>query len=444
MRATTVDRAVILRMTPPGVRQTYRERVRRPSRLARLLDLALALGVTAVGVAEIWMPFQSRAGDGDPAASTAVAIVLGAALTQRRAHPLATVVVALGAWPVAFLLVPVYVLFFGQFVPMAVAVFSAARHGPGRVPFVGAGLAAATLLFFDLVVAELQAPGEIVFHWGVFAIVWGFGYGLRRHEQRAEESARRAVAAEVAAAEQAMAAVIAERTRIARELHDIVAHSVSTMVVQAGAAEQVVGEDPELVRRALAAIRTTGADALGEMRRVVAMLRDDEAGVGADSAARAPQPGLDGLPGLVAGTRAAGLDATLEVRGVPQPLPPGLELTGYRVVQEALTNARRHSGAATVRVVVQHDPAQLRITVSDDGAGAAPGPGGGAAGHGLVGMRERVAMYGGRLEAGPGPAGGFVVRVQLPLEESRAAPPRGLARDVARTADRNAVPEVTS
>lgn len=383
--------------------------------------MALALGVTAAGVAEIWVPFTSRAGDGDPVASTVVTVVLGMALTQRRAHPLGTAAVALGVWPVAFLLVPVYVLFFGQFVPMAVAVFSAARHGSGRVPYVGAGLAAATLLFFDLAVAVLQAPGEIVFHWGVFAIVWGFGYGLRRHEQRAEESTRRAVAAEVAATEQAMVAVLAERTRIARELHDIVAHSVSTMVVQAGAAEQVVRDDPELVRRALATIRTTGADALGEMRRVVAMLRDADDEAAAGDGDRAPQPGLDRLSALLAATRAAGLDATLEVRGVPQGLPPGLELTGYRVVQEALTNARRHAGAAAVRVVVEHEPAELRITVSDDGAGSGAAGRGGSGGHGLVGMRERVAMYGGRLDAEDGPHGGFVVRAVLPLDPDQAA-----------------------
>ena len=447
VRATRVDPTVILRMTPRSRRRTYRERVtgRRP-RISWLLDLALALGVTAMGVAEIWVPFQSRAGDGDPVASTVVALVLGAALTQRRVHPLGAAVVALGVWPLAFLVVPVYVLFFGQFVPMAVAVFSAARHGAGRVPFIGAGLAAATLLFFDLFVAELQAPGEIVFHWGVFAIVWGFGYGLRRHEQRAEESTRRAVEAEVAAAEQAMAAVVAERTRIARELHDIVAHSVSTMVVQAGAAEQVVGEDPELVRRALTAIRTTGADALGEMRRVVAMLRDDEA-EDAEAGSRAPQPGLDGLPALVSATRAAGLDATLEVRGAPQPLPPGLELAGYRVVQEALTNARRHAGAGSVRVVVEHEPRRLGITVSDDGTGSAAARKGDSGGHGLVGMRERVAVYGGRLDAGAGPDGGFVVRAVLPLDPagpavtSAAAP---VPRPVRRPVSPSAVPEVTA
>lgn len=426
-------------MTTLGARSTYRERVTGPTRLTRLLDLALAAAVTAAGVAEIWVPFQSRAGEGGPVASTVVTLLLGLALTQRRAHPLGTAVVALSVWPTAFLLVPVYVLFFGQFVPMAVAVFSVARYGRGRVPFFGAGLAAATLLFFDLFVAVLQAPGEIVFHWGVFAIVWGFGYGLRRHEQRAEESTRRAVEAEVAAAEQAMAAVLAERTRIARELHDIVAHSVSTMVVQAGAAEQVVGEDPELVRRALATIRITGADALGEMRRVVTMLRDDDDD-GAESAGadRAPQPGLDGLPALVAATRAAGLEATLEVRGDPQPLPPGLELSGYRVVQEALTNVRRHAGASSVRVVVEHRPDELRIEVADDGAGRDAQAAAEGGGHGLVGMRERVTMYGGRVEAGLGATGGFVVRAALPLApESHLVAPRHVT-------GRSVVPEASA
>jgi len=408
-------------MTPPGATATYRDRVTTTSRLSRVFDVLLAFGITGVGLAEIWVPFESRAGEGSVWPSTAVTLILGVALTQRRRHPLATAVVATITWPVIQLFTPVYVLFFGEFVPMAVALFSTARHGSGRVPYLGAGLGALTLLYFDIFVATLQGPSEMIFHWGVFTIVWSFGYGLRRHEQRAEESTRRAVEAEVAAAEQAMAAVLAERTRIARELHDIVAHSVSTMVVQAGAAEQVVGEDPELARRALATIRATGADALGEMRRVVAMLRDAEAE--GEDGNLAPQPGLDGLPALLATTRAAGLDATLEVRGAQQPLPPGLELTGYRVVQEALTNVRRHSGARAVRVVVEHDPAELRIAVSDDGAGPRPGharqtSGGG---HGLVGMRERVAMYGGRVEAGPRARGGFVVRAVLPLEHAPVA-----------------------
>lgn len=411
-------------MTPPGLRQTYRDRVSRPTRFAQLLDLGLALGIAGAGVSETLVPFSSRAGQGSAAATVTVAVVAGGALAVRRTRPLTTLLVVAAALAGGYALTEQYVLFFGHFVPLLVAVFSTARHGTGRVPIVGAGVGAVLLLGVDLFVPELQTPGEIVFHWGVFAIVWGFGFGLRRHERRAEESTRRAVEAEVAAAEQAMAAVLAERTRIARELHDIVAHSVSTMVVQAGAAEQVVGEDPELARRALAAIRSTGADALGEMRRVVAMLRDDEAGVGGAVADLAPQPGLDGLPALVAASRAAGLDVTLEVRGVPQPLPAGLELTGYRVVQEALTNARRHAGTASVRVLVEHDRAELRLEVADDGPGGAVAtrPRAPGQGHGLVGMRERVAMYGGRVEAGPAAGGGFVVRVVLPRADAPGAP----------------------
>jgi signal transduction histidine kinase len=314
-------------------------------------------------------------------------------------------VVVLWSWPIVSLFAPLYVLFFGQFVPMAVAVFSMARHGHGRVPYLGAAAGGATLLYFDFFVSILQAPGEIVFHWGVFAIVWAFGFGLRSFEARAEDSTRRAIEAEVAAAEQAMAAVVQERTRIARELHDIVAHAVSMMVVQAGAAEQVVDDDPDYVRRALATIRETGTGALAEMRRVVAMLRDtDEPG------SLAPQPGVDTLPSLVEDARSAGLAATLDVLGETRPLPAGIDLAAYRIVQEALTNVRRHAGATSVRVELAYGDDELRIEVADDGIGSTDPRGG----HGLVGMRERVSLYGGRIETGSANGSGFVVRAVLP------------------------------
>jgi signal transduction histidine kinase len=280
-----------------------------------------------------------------------------------------------------------------------------ARHGRGRVPFYGAAAGAAMLLGVDLFVEELQSPGEIFFHWLVFAVVWGFGYGLQRAEQRARESTRRAVDAEVAAAEQAMAAVVEERTRIARELHDIVAHSVSMMVVQAGAAEQVVDDDPAYVRRALATIRDTGTGALDEMRRVVAMLRDaDEPG------ALAPQPGVAALPTLVQDARAAGLAATLDVVGTARPLPAGVDLAAYRIVQEALTNVRRHAAASAVRVELSYGEGDVRIEVADDGVGATDPHGG----HGLVGMRERASLYGGHVETASANGSGFVVRAVLP------------------------------
>ncbi|MGH3362448.1 MAG: sensor histidine kinase [Nocardioides sp.] len=371
-----------------------------------VLDVVLAAGVTAVGLAEIWVPFSSRQAEGSPVASTVVTVLAGLALTQRRSFPLPAALVVLWAWPVAFALAPMYVLFWGQFVPMAIAVFSAARHGRGRVPYLGAAAGAATLLYFDLFVAYLQEPGEIVFHWGVFTVVWSFGYGLRTFEHRARQSTDRAVAAEVAATEQAMAAVVEERTRIARELHDIVAHSVSTMVVQAGAAEQVVEDDPEFARQALATIRSTGASALAEMRRVVVMLRDAD-----DTGALEPQPGLGAIASLLDDARAAGLSARLQVVGTRRDLPAGVDLAAYRIVQEALTNVRRHASASAVEVALTYGEDDLRIEVTDDGVGTAEPAGG----HGLVGMRERAALYGGQVEAASRNGTGFMVRAVLPV-----------------------------
>jgi signal transduction histidine kinase len=372
----------------------------------RLFDVCLAAVVTAVGLAELLLPFDSRQGSGSEILNAILIVLVGITLTQRRTFPLLAGVAVLWSWPIVFLITPLYVLFFGQFVPMAVAVFSMARHGRGRVPYLGAAAGAATLLYFDLFVSVLQAPGEIVFHWGVFTIVWGFGFGLRRFETRAADSTQRAIDAEVAAAERAMAAVVEERTRIARELHDIVAHAVSMMVVQAGAAEQVVDDDPDYARRALATIRDTGTGALAEMRRVVAMLRDaDEPG------SLAPQPGVDALPSLIEDARSTGLAATLNVLGRTRPLPAGVDLAAYRIVQEALTNVRRHAAATSVRVELVYGDDELRIEVADDGVGSTDPHGG----HGLVGMRERASLYGGRIETASANGSGFVVRAVLPV-----------------------------
>ena len=404
VRSPSVDRVVNPGMTPETLSPAYAGDVSAP--LTRLFDVGLAVALVAAGVAEAWVPFSSRQGDGSLTATTVGVVVAGLALTQRRARPLAAGVVLCGTWLVVLVVAPVYVLFFGQFVPLAVAVFSLARHGRGRVPFVGAGLGAAMLLFVDLFVPELQSPGEIVFHWGVFAVVWGFGFGLQRMERRAHASHLRAVAAEVAAAEQAMAAVVEERTRIARELHDIVAHAVSMIVVQAGAAEQVVDDDTDYVRRALGAIRTTGTGALAEMRRVVAMLRD-----GDEPGSLAPQPGLAAVPALVGDARSAGLEASLDVVGEARDLPAGVDLAAYRIVQEALTNVRRHAAATSVRVALEYGDSDVRIEVVDDGVGDA----GDRGGHGLVGMRERATLYGGTVEAGTVNGRGFAVRAVLPV-----------------------------
>jgi signal transduction histidine kinase len=373
----------------------------------RPVELALALLVLVLGVAEIWVPLSSRQGQGDAWANTVAVVLVASSLLWCRRAPLLPLVALPLVWAATALLASAYVLFYGAFVPLLIGVFMVARHARWPQPLVGAGLIAAMLLTVDLTVELLQDPGEIAFHWTVVTLVFSAGTALRLFERRALESTRRAVEVELAAAAQAAQAVLDERTRIARELHDIVAHAMSSMVVQAGAAEQAEG-DEEFRSRALAAIRTTGADALAEMRRLVSVLRADD-----NEPDLTPQPGLGALQALVERTDAAGPSTTLTVRGRERPLPAGLDLTAYRIVQEALTNVRRHSGATRCEVTLDYRDDDLRLEVQDDGRG--PSAAAAPDGHGLVGMRERVTLYGGELVIGPGHAGGFSVRARLPV-----------------------------
>ena len=378
----------------------------------RPVELALAAAVAVLGLGEIWVPFSSRQGTGSAPLDTLAVLLVAAALLWARRRPIVPVVAMPLAWGLASAAGPTYVLFYGQMVPLLAATFMVARHGRGRQPWYGAAVAALTLLLVDLFVPLLQAPGEIAFHWTVTTLVWGAGTGLRRWEARARESTRRAVEAEVSAAERAMQAVLDERTRIARELHDIVAHSVSSMVVQAGAAEQA-GDDRAFVDGALAEIRATGSEALAEMRRLVTMLRDLD-----ERPSLTPQPRLAGLSALVEQAGRDGLATSLRIEGEERLLPAGLDLAVYRIVQEALTNVRRHAGATRCEVLLAYAPDEVRVDVVDDGrggsgdSGGVPGTG---PGHGLVGMRERASLYGGRLEAGPHDEGGFVVSARLPV-----------------------------
>jgi signal transduction histidine kinase len=236
------------------------------------------------------------------------------------------------------------------------------------------------------------------------------GYYAALEEKAARLEAERHAEAKVAAA--------AERARIARELHDIVAHHVSVMVVQADGAGYVLQSDPGRAAGALAAVSATGRQALTELRRLLGVLRSD-----GEQAALAPLPGLGELRELLDQSRAAGLEVSYWLTGVPRDLPEGAELAAYRVVQESLTNTRKHAGlAATAAVTLQYEPDGLVLAVTDDGRAAPTGEPGG---HGLAGMRERVAIYGGTVTAGPLPGGGFGVRAWLPFQKAcdRAAQP---------------------
>jgi signal transduction histidine kinase len=208
---------------------------------------------------------------------------------------------------------------------------------------------------------------------------------------------------------QARDAVAEERARIARELHDLVAHNVSVMVVQAGAERHALPPDQQSTRDTLSSIEQSGRQALADARRLLGVLRR-----GDQHEELEPQPGVARLGELVEQTQRAGLAVSLDVEGEPVSLPGGVDLCVYRIVQESLTNALKHAGPAHARVKLRYGRGALDVEVSDDGPGA-PHPNGDGAGHGLIGMRERVALYGGRLETGPRPEGGFAVHAHLPL-----------------------------
>ena len=246
-------------------------------------------------------------------------------------------------------------------------------------------------------------------------LAWVLGDSMRYRRAYYANLEERAARLERERDAQARIAAVAERARIARELHDVIAHNVSVMVVQADGASYALASDPGRAKEALAAISATGRQALGEMRRLLGVLRREEGGT---VEARAPQPGIGELGELLEQARIAGLPVSFTVEGVPQPLPSGTALAAYRIVQESLTNTRKHAGpVASASVVLRYSPDTLVLTISDDGRGAAAPDG---AGHGLTGMRERVALYGGSVAAGPRPAGGFEVVATLPLAPVQA------------------------
>jgi signal transduction histidine kinase len=234
-------------------------------------------------------------------------------------------------------------------------------------------------------------------------------YALQRRTKLAGELVERAARVEREREETTRAAVEEERKRIARELHDVIAHTVSVMTVQAGAARLLIDDQPERAVAPLLAVEETGRQTLTDLHRLFEILQED-----ASVTAPGPQPGLAHLDGLLAHVRRAGLPVELAVEGQPRALAPGVDLAAYRIVQEALTNARKHAGPARAHVAVRYGPEVLDLEIMDDGRASANGGNGG--GHGLVGMRERAALYGGELAAGPRTEGGFVVRARLPIE----------------------------
>jgi signal transduction histidine kinase len=241
----------------------------------------------------------------------------------------------------------------------------------------------------------------------VFGVAWLIGFAFSGASRQAEEARERARRAEREREERARFAVSEERTRIARELHDVVGHSVSVMTVQASAVRRLLKPEQEREREALLIVEQTGREAMAEMRRMVGVLRRPE-----EAPALAPQPSLEHLDKLVEHARESGLPVTLKIEGDAVQLPAGVDLTAYRLVQEGLTNALKHARATNAEVLVRYSNGFVELSVTDDGSGDG---GGDSGGHGLVGMRERISVYGGNLEAGPRPEGGYRLCATLPV-----------------------------
>src|SRR3989440_1463914 len=352
----------------------------RPPRLGAGLLVAVLIPASVLGVSS----HSSREN------RIAFAVLASLPLLVRRSRP----VIVLGV-VVAATLAEEAVVHRTMQLPAALAVYTVAAHCPRSVAIRYGG--AASLLPF------LPLPGFMGGGPPVPEIAgWLLGDNLRTRRAYLRELEARAERLEREQEESARRATAEEQARIARELHDVLAHNVSVMVVQAAAANDVFETQPQRARQALRDIERTGRSALTELRRLLGRVRQTDF---------APQPGLSGLEALVDGVRAAGLPVTLRVEGELDDLPAGLDLSAYRIVQEALTNAIKHAGASAAEVRVRRTADGVELEVVDDGAG----PSGNGRGQGLIGMRERASLLGGEVEAGPKPDGGFRVRATLPL-----------------------------
>ena len=369
---------------------------RRPLSLdPRVLDAGLAVGLT------VWALAEPRALS-DPARAFVLVVMTVAVAWCRRAP------VAVLAVEVAGVALLTNRLIWPAGIAFLIAAFSAALYSDRRLIVAGLLLAAAAwLLAFG---GQVNVPSSLV-PVLMLAPVWLAGDAIRRRERRARASAERADRL----VRDQEAALRAERARIARELHDVVTHSVSVMVLQTGAARQIMKQDEARSRALLESVEASGRSALEELRHLLGLLSDQEGG-----APLSPQPGVSEISSLVEQVRGAGLPVELAVEGRPRAVSAGVSVSAYRIVQEALTNVLKHADGAPTQVVLRWADAALELEIIDSGAPDGGHQPNGSAGRGLAGMRERTTMYGGTLDAGPRPDHGYMVRVRIPLEPGGA------------------------
>jgi signal transduction histidine kinase len=382
-----------------------REKVGREKRVL-VIDFAVTVPLLALVMCEIWATglFGEMTDHQELATVFGIAAILPLGL--RRVAPLGSLVVIMAMPLVSGIFVSDFKPF-TLFLAWIISVYSVAAHEPNDralwgiiVALLATGILGAMGGFDD--------DSGVISVWIFLGAAWGVGRAMRTRETAAARLASEATQLEAERDAQAERAVSEERTRIARELHDVVAHGVSVMVVQAGAAQRVIAREPERARESLSSIENAGRQALVELRRLLGVLRADDG-----QSQIEPQPGLGQVGQLIEGARDAGLQADLRIVGEPSTLSAGTDLAAYRIVQEALTNVIKHASASRVDVVLRYSHPTLELEVADNGGG--PPMNGRTAGHGLVGMRERAAMFGGTISLTAGENGGAVLRACIPL-----------------------------
>jgi signal transduction histidine kinase len=369
-----------------------------------IIDVGLPLLLAAVAVTEVVTSSDFQA-PWPVAAMFALGTTLP--LIWRRRAPLVVLVTAMACLAIPDTTHEVGNNASAPFAGLLVAAYASGAYTSRRDGRIAAAIIGASVVLMALSIGE-DVVGDALFIGGILFAVWGTATMVRSRQELAAALAARTVELEHEREDKARLAVAEERARIARELHDVVAHNLSIMVVQAGGERRALGEERPETSEVLATIEATGRAAMAEMRRLLGMLRRSD-----DELALAPQPSLRYLGDLVAQVREAGMPVDLRIEGEPRPVAPGIDLSAYRIVQEALTNALKHAGPAHARVTVRYGDKELDIEIADDGAGSSDAAA--AGGHGMVGMRERVALFGGDLDTGQRRGGGYAVRARLPL-----------------------------
>jgi signal transduction histidine kinase len=380
-------------------------------RLVRVVETVAVLGLCALAVGGGVL-------HGGDAGRLVLAVAFGAAMTLpllgRRRAPLAVATVAFVATWLSAVVLGESGAELGGWIAYLLATYAAGTHPDGHRALLGLLLSmvpAAAWMVIQLRAGE--NPAEMVQPVLVLIAVWVAGRISARRQHRAELVEHRAAQVESGAADIAREAAERERSRIARELHDVVTHGMTVMVVQAQAAQTLAGTDDDRARDAMRAVEDAGRTALVEMRRLLGVIRSD--GAVGEPGDRAPQPRLDDLPNLVERVREAGLPVSCSIDGDRARVPAGVGVCAYRIVQEALSNVVRHGGAVPAQVGVRITASTVEVDVQNEPARRPPPPVPEGSGKGLAGMRERVALFDGRLETGPLPDGGFVVHAALPL-----------------------------